>query len=131
MASESHADYHQTDDHFCPACAFSSSTDDQLIAQLEFYFSQDNLIQDHYLRSQMDDENFVPILTICNFSKVKTFIENISDPEQFIANLVQSKSDVLQVCDLGLKIRAQSGPLKYRLVVRDVPINYNREDVLE
>ena len=75
------------DDHFCPACAYSSSSDDQLIAQLEFYFSQgrfsnisistdwfrirqgfisdhffeikplkDNLIQDHYLRSQMDDE---------------------------------------------------------------------------
>ena len=67
-----------SDDHFCPACAYSSSSDDQLIAQLEFYFSQgrfsnisiefyrlssnilnrkkDNLIQDHYLRSQMDDE---------------------------------------------------------------------------
>ena len=28
------------DDHFCPACAYSSSSDDQLIAQLEFYFSQ-------------------------------------------------------------------------------------------
>ena len=29
-----------SDDHFCPACAYSSSSDDQLIAQLEFYFSQ-------------------------------------------------------------------------------------------
>ena len=35
---------------------YSSSSDDQLIAQLEYYFSQDNLVQDHYLRSQMDDE---------------------------------------------------------------------------
>ncbi len=35
---------------------YSSSSDDQLIAQLEYYFSQDNLVQDHYLRSQMDSE---------------------------------------------------------------------------
>ena len=42
-------------------------------------------------------QSFVPILTICNFSKVKQFIEGVSDPEQFIATLVQNKSDVLQV----------------------------------
>ena len=49
------------DDHFCPACAFSCSSEDQLIAQLEYYFSQDNIITDHYLRSQMDDEvRFLP-----------------------------------------------------------------------
>jgi len=117
-------DYHQT------ACAYSSSSDDQLIAQLEFYFSQDNLIQDHYLRSQMDDESFVPILTICNFSKVKQFIEGVSDPEQFIATLVQNKSDVLQVDDLGEKIRAQSGPVKYRLVVREVATHFKHKDVM-
>jgi len=117
-------DYHQT------ACAYSSSSDDQLIAQLEFYFSQDNLIQDHYLRSQMDDESFVPILTICNFSKVKQFIEGVSDPEQFIATLVQNKSDVLQVDDLGEKIRAQSGPVKYRLVVREVATHFKQKDVM-
>lgn len=116
-------DYHQT------ACAYSSSSDDQLIAQLEFYFSQDNLIQDHYLRSQMDDESFVPILTICNFSKVKQYIEGVSDPEQFIATLVQNKSDVLQVDDLGEKIRAQSGPVKYRLVVREVATHFKQKDV--
>jgi len=46
------------------ACAFSCSSEDQLIAQLEYYFSQDNIITDHYLRSQMDDENYVPIMTI-------------------------------------------------------------------
>lgn len=44
------------DDHFCPACAFSSSSEDQLIQQLEFYFSQDNITTDFYLRSQMDEE---------------------------------------------------------------------------
>ena len=42
-------------------------------------------------------QSFVPILTICNFSKVKQYIEGVSDPEQFIATLVQNKSDVLQV----------------------------------
>lgn len=116
--------------HFNNACAYSSSKDDQLIAQLEYYFSQDNLIQDHYLRSQMDDEDYVPILTLCNFTKVRKYIDDVSDPEQYIATLVQTKSDVLQVDDLGLKVRAQSGPIKYRLVVREVAPNYTREDVI-
>ena len=35
-----------------------------------------------------------------------------------------------QVDDLGLKVRAQSGPIKYRLVVREVPVNYTQEDVI-
>lgn len=78
----------------------------------------------------MDDESFVPILTICNFSKVKQFIEGVSDPEQFIATLVQNKSDVLQVDDLGEKIRAQSGPVKYRLVVREVATHFKQKDVM-
>jgi len=120
---------HKTDDHFCPACAFSCSSEDQLIAQLEYYFSQDNIITDYYLRSQMDDENYVPIMTISTFTKVKQYIEDVKDPEQFIATLVQNKSDVLQVDDYGLKIRAQSGPVKYRLVVRDVPATKTRDDI--
>jgi len=120
-----------TANHGTNACAYSSSKDDQLIAQLEYYFSQDNLIQDHYLRSQMDDEDYVPILTLCNFQKVRKYIDEVSDPEQYIATLVQTKSDVLQVDDLGLKVKAQSGPIKFRLVVRDVPPNYTRDEVMD
>ncbi|CAG5110529.1 Oidioi.mRNA.OKI2018_I69.chr2.g4922.t1.cds [Oikopleura dioica] len=112
------------------ACMYSSSSDDQLIAQLEYYFSQDNLVQDHYLRSQMDDENYVKIMTLCDFAQVKKFIEDVADPEQHIATLVQTKSAVLQVDDYGLKIRAKSGPEKFRLVVRDVPIGFDEERVL-
>ena len=36
-------------------------------------------------------------MTISTFTKVKQYIEDVKDPEQFIATLVQNKSDVLQV----------------------------------
>ena len=81
-------------------------------------------------------------MTISTFAKVKQYIEDVKDPEQFIATLVQNKSDVLQVLnfplfhslyvqvdDYGLKIRAQAGPVKYRLVVREVSPSCTRDDI--
>jgi len=78
----------------------------------------------------MDSENYVKIMTLCDFAQVKKFIEDVTDPEQHIATLVQTKSAVLQVDDYGLKIRAKSGPEKFRLVVRDVPIGFDKQKVL-
>ena len=42
-------------------------------------------------------QDYVPILTLCSFQKVRKYIDDVSDPEQYIATLVQTKSDVLQV----------------------------------
>jgi hypothetical protein len=36
-------------------------------------------------------------MTLCDFAQVKKFIEDVNDPEQHIATLVQTKSAVLQV----------------------------------
>jgi len=42
-------------------------------------------------------QNYVKIMTLCDFAQVKKFIEDVTDPEQHIATLVQTKSAVLQV----------------------------------
>ena len=43
---------------------------------------------------------------------------------------LKATSVYVQVDDYGLKIRAKSGPEKFRLVVRDVPIAFDEEKVL-
>ncbi|PAV84068.1 hypothetical protein WR25_10211 [Diploscapter pachys] len=50
----------------------SSSVDikQQLKAQLEYYFSRENLITDRYLRCQMDADQYVPISIIAGFRKI-------------------------------------------------------------
>jgi hypothetical protein len=39
--------------------------------QLEYYFSRENMVNDRYLKSQMDADDYVPISTIANFKLVK------------------------------------------------------------
>ncbi|VDN31269.1 unnamed protein product [Gongylonema pulchrum] len=43
----------------------------QLKAQLEYYFSRENLMTDRFLRCQMDNDQYVPIRIIAGFPKVK------------------------------------------------------------
>ena len=78
-----------------------------LAAQLEYYFSRENLANDTYLVSQMDGDQYVPIWTVANFNQVKkltTDIKLITDvlkdsPNVQVSSLfspfLQSKS----VCD--------------------------------
>jgi hypothetical protein len=42
----------------------------RLRKQLEFYFSRENLATDSYLRSQMDNDQYVPIKVVAKFNKI-------------------------------------------------------------
>jgi hypothetical protein len=46
-----------------------------LAKQIDYYFSRANLSNDAYLVSQMDAQLFVPVATICNFAKMKSYTE--------------------------------------------------------
>lgn len=48
-----------------------------LQSQLEYYFSRDNLSHDTYLLSQMDSDQYVPIVTVANFDQVKKITRNM------------------------------------------------------
>ncbi|XP_039037617.1 la-related protein 1A-like [Hibiscus syriacus] len=61
-----------------------------IVKQIEYYFSDENLQHDHYLISLMDDEGWVPISTIANFKRVKRMSTDI----QFIIDALQSSSAI-------------------------------------
>jgi la-related protein 4 len=48
-----------------------------LAAQLEYYFSRENLANDAYLVSQMDGDQYVPIWTVANFNQIKKLTTDI------------------------------------------------------
>ncbi|KAJ7966904.1 La-related protein 1C-like [Quillaja saponaria] len=47
-----------------------------LINQIEYYFSDANLIKDEFLRSNMDDQGWVPITLIASFPRVRSLTSN-------------------------------------------------------
>ncbi|XP_038720328.1 la-related protein 1A-like isoform X1 [Tripterygium wilfordii] len=49
-----------------------------IVKQIEYYFSDKNLPNDHYLISLMDDGGWVPISSIANFNRVKRMTTDIS-----------------------------------------------------
>lgn len=66
-----------------------------IVKQIEYYFSDENLQNDHYLLSLMDDQGWVPISTIADFKRVKrmsTDIPFILDALQ-ISNAVEVQGD--------------------------------------
>ncbi|XP_074645444.1 uncharacterized protein LOC141901838 isoform X1 [Tubulanus polymorphus] len=82
--------------------------------QLEYYFSRDNLASDSYLVSQMDADQYVPIVTIASFNMVKKLTSDLD----LIINVLRESSNV-QVDERGEKVR----PLHKRCIVilREIP----------
>ncbi|KAL6902379.1 hypothetical protein ACP4OV_005255 [Aristida adscensionis] len=61
-----------------------------LLVQIEYYFSDDNLCKDTFLRQHMDDQGWVPLSLIAGFRKVKSMTNNL----QFILETVLLSSVV-------------------------------------
>ncbi|KAL6522081.1 hypothetical protein OROMI_031958 [Orobanche minor] len=64
-----------------PPLLFSPTNDSSLtnmiVKQIDFYFSDDNLVKDNYLRSNMDDQGWVPIALIASFRRVQQLTKDI------------------------------------------------------
>lgn len=48
-----------------------------ILKQIEYYFSDVNLVKDDFLKSNMDEQGWVPITLIANFPRVKKLTNNI------------------------------------------------------
>ncbi|CAA0812442.1 La-related protein 1B [Striga hermonthica] len=48
-----------------------------IVKQIDYYFSDDNLAKDNYLRSKMDDQGWVPITLIASFHRVEQLTKNV------------------------------------------------------
>lgn len=88
--------------------------------QLEYYFSRENLASDTYLRSQMDNDQYVPIRVVANFNMVKRLTTDLDLIVQILKGKCYShlrrstnftilsslsESDCVQVDDKGEKVR--------------------------
>lgn len=45
----------------------------------DYYFSAENLVGDNYLRSQMNDEGYVDLMTIANFPRMQGYSKDFND----------------------------------------------------
>ncbi|KAK7406855.1 hypothetical protein VNO78_08489 [Psophocarpus tetragonolobus] len=70
----------------------------KIVNQVDYYFSNENLIKDTFLRQNMDDQGWVPIKLIAGFNKVM----HLTDSIQIILDAVRT-STVVEV--QGDKIR--------------------------
>ncbi|XP_017214818.1 la-related protein 1C isoform X2 [Daucus carota subsp. sativus] len=48
-----------------------------LVNQIDYYFSDDNLVKDEFLRSKMDEQGWVNISVIANFRRVLSLTSNV------------------------------------------------------
>ncbi|KAK8673312.1 hypothetical protein V6N13_111658 [Hibiscus sabdariffa] len=62
----------------------------RIMDQINYYFSNENLIKDTYLRQNMDEQGWVPIKLIAGFKKVSLLTDNI----QLIKDALQSSAVV-------------------------------------
>ncbi|KAL4645540.1 hypothetical protein ACB092_02G241700 [Castanea dentata] len=93
-----------------PPAVFFPPPDPQLHAkivnQIDYYFSNENLIKDTYLRQNMDDQGWVPIKLIAGFNKVMLLTDNI----QLILDAVRTSS-VLEI--QGDKVRRRGDWMRW------------------
>ncbi|PIN02566.1 hypothetical protein CDL12_24919 [Handroanthus impetiginosus] len=58
--------------------ANGSTLANMIVNQIEYYFSDDNLVKDDFLRSKMDDHGWVPISLIASFRRVQQLTKDIT-----------------------------------------------------
>ncbi|KAI3669373.1 hypothetical protein L6452_40607 [Arctium lappa] len=49
----------------------------RIVSQIDYYFSNENLIKDTYLRKNMDEQGWVPVSLIAGFKKVLYLTDNV------------------------------------------------------
>ncbi|KAI6182525.1 HTH La-type RNA-binding domain-containing protein [Aphelenchoides bicaudatus] len=90
--------------------------------QLEYYFSRENLMNDRYLRSQMDSDQYVPIKIVASFPKVT----RLTTDYNLIVNVLKDSTQV-QVDEIGEKVRPVSK--RCTIILREIPEDADEKEV--
>lgn len=83
---------------------------DMLRSQIEYYFSEENLQRDFFLRRKMDEGGFLPISLIASFHRVQALTQDVSLVVDALTN-----SNTVEIID-GVKLRTRQAPERWPLV---------------
>ena len=107
--------YAPTTPVFYPPAAYGvASNVDTLMAairkQIDYYFSEENLIKDMFLRGKMDASGWVEMATIAAFNRVRMLTPDLS----IIAQSIET-SPIIEISTDGLFLRPKEGPEQWVL----------------
>ncbi|CAF1263430.1 unnamed protein product, partial [Didymodactylos carnosus] len=85
--------------------------------QLEYYFSDENLEVDIYLRRKMSRDGYVPLSLIAGFNRVKSLCEDFNMIIEAVAD-----SDVIEMTDKYM-VRCRTNPEKWPLICDGIDPN--------
>jgi la-related protein 1 len=80
-------------------------------AQIEYYFSRENLQKDFFLRRKMDSEGYLPVTLVASFNRVRSLTNDVT----FIVQAV-AQSEIVE-CKDGLKFRSKDDPTSWPLTL--------------
>lgn len=78
--------------------------------QIEYYFSEDNLNRDFFLRRKMDPEGYLPVALIASFHRVQALTNNVA----LIVDAISSSNKI--ELSAGFKVRAKHDPTKWPIL---------------
>lgn len=99
------------DNHYVPQSVPEDALRGLIKAQIEYYFSPENLQKDFYLRRKMDADGYLPVDLIASFNRVQALTSDIN----FVVEAVQD-SDVVEIKD-GTRFRSKVDPTHWPIAV--------------
>eukprot|EP00927_Polykrikos_kofoidii_P044411 TRINITY_DN38390_c0_g1_i1.p1 TRINITY_DN38390_c0_g1~~TRINITY_DN38390_c0_g1_i1.p1 ORF type:complete len:880 (-),score=187.55 TRINITY_DN38390_c0_g1_i1:153-2642(-) len=83
--------------------------------QVEYYFSEENLDRDFYLRTHMDEEGWVPMITIADFPKVQQvlyYADLVDRLDMLVAEFADMPSAVVEMDQAASRLRIRDPQLR-------------------
>lgn len=98
--------------------------------QLNYYFSEENLLHDEFLQSKMNSEGFVPISIIAGFNLLKRLTDDLQLIIEILKELpsVEVDAEEKHVRSIQVKVNPSVGK-RCIIILRDVPIDATETEI--